>query len=128
VSPPSPRRLAWLFRRDDEAGTDADREFLAAPCARSPAPAVRDPARRFVRSLVTRGIDADGRWLAEAEQRELRRLARGPRSGDATVRAASRTERSNGPTAGQIYGLALPERAMYGRGELDLRQRLLRAA
>ncbi|MDP9417014.1 MAG: ISL3 family transposase [Actinomycetota bacterium] len=37
VRPPSPRHVAWLFGRDDTAGTAADSAFLAALCARSSA-------------------------------------------------------------------------------------------
>jgi transposase len=129
VNPPSPRHVAWLFGRDDTAGIDADRAFIAALCERSPALAtVRDLARRFVRLLAARDIDAYDGWLAEADQSELRSFARGLRSDDAAVRAAVTTEWSNGPTEGQIHRLKLLKRTMYGRAKLDLlRQRVLRA-
>jgi transposase len=130
VSPPSPRHVAWPFGRDDAAGTDADRAFITALCARSPALAtVRDLARRFVQLLTARDLGAYDAWLAETEQSELRGFARGLRSDDAAVRAAIETEWSNGPVEGQIHRVKLIKRTMYGRGKVDLlRKRMLGAA
>jgi len=130
VNPPSPRHVAWLFGRDDAAGTDADRVFITALCQHSPALAtVRDLARRFVQLLAARDIGAYDPWLTEAAQSELRGFARGLRTDDAAVRAAISTVWSNGQTEGQIHRLKLLKRTMYGRAKLDLlRQRVLRAA
>jgi transposase len=135
--PPSPRHVAWLFGRDDAAGTDDDRRFITAVCARSPELAtVRALAQRFLRIVHEHDSqrDAESReraydeWLAAARESELRGFARGLQSDDAAVRAALLTPWSNGPTEGHIHRLKLLKRTMYGRAKLDLlRFRMLAA-
>lgn len=130
VRPPSPRHIAWLFGRSEMAGTDCDREFIDALCARShELRTVRTLALQFVQMVRTRDSAAYDGWLTAAGESELSGFARGLRSDDAAVRAALSTPWSNGPTEGQIHRLKLLKRMMYGRAKLDLlRLRVITAA
>jgi transposase len=130
VRPPSPRHVAWLFGRDAAAGTDEDRAFLTALCARSPALAtVRILARRFVQLTHDRDVAGFDAWLTAAAESELRGFVRRLQSDAAAVRAAFSTPWSNGQTEGQVNRLKLLKRAAFGRaGFAVLRQRVRRAA
>lgn len=68
-------------------------------------------------------------WLDAAEQTELESFARSLRKDYEAVRAALSYEWSNGQVEGQIHGLKLVKRQMYGRANFDLlKQRVLAAA
>jgi len=73
-----------------------------------------------------------GVWLEAARASklpELESFAVGIRRDEAAVRAAMRTEWSNGQTEGQITRLKLLKRQMYGRAKFDLlKARVLQAA
>lgn len=64
-----------------------------------------------------------------SELAEFRDFAAGLRRDDAAVRAAVERHWSNGQSEGQVNGIKLLKRQMYGRASVaSLRQRLLHAA
>jgi transposase len=70
-------------------------------------------------------------WIEAAAQSgvaELRRFAHGLTEDYVAVRAGLTLEYSNGQTEGQIHGLKLVRRSMYGRGKFDLLERRVLAA
>jgi transposase len=67
--------------------------------------------------------------VARSEARELKSFCDGLMKDEGAVRAAMKSEWSNGQTEGQINRLKMIKRQMYGRAKLDLlRARFLHAA
>lgn len=129
----SPRQVAWLLRRADEALTPRQAAFLDHLAQHWPeAMAARRLAREFDRFIRARDTAAFEPWLAQVEAselREFREFAAGLRRDRAAVEAALTEEWSSGQVEGQVNKLKLVKRAMFGRASADLlRRRVLRAA
>lgn len=92
----------------------------------------RELALSFVKVVKERRADDLRQWLIEALRSEIPEFvgfANGLTADLQAVRAALEYEWSQGQVEGQVHGLKLVKRQMYGRGDLDLlRARVLRAA
>ncbi len=128
----SPRQAVWLFLRDEDDLTVAQRAYRAellrcCPDIASALPLVEE-FQRLVRAHDTPALVA---WLSAAETsdlREFREFAGGLRRDHAAVAAAVACEWSSGQVEGQVTRLKLVKRSMYGRAGFPLlRQRFLLA-
>lgn len=128
----SPRQAVWLFLRDADDLTEAQRAYRAELLQCCPEIASALPlVAAFQRLVRTRDQPALKVWLADAETcglREFREFAAGLRREVAAVEAAVTSEWSSGQVEGQITRLKLVKRSMYGRAGFPLlRQRYLLA-
>ncbi len=133
VSPPAPRQAAWwLLKHEDElkqSEQDYVRELLGLNAEIT---AARSLAQEFRRIVCERRAEDFDIWcdeVARSEVRELKSFCDGLMKDESAVRAAMKSEWSNGQTEGQINRLKMIKRQMYGRAKLDLlRARFLHAA
>ncbi len=128
----SPRQAVWLFLRDEDDLTVAQRAYRAellrcCPDIASALPLVEE----FQRLVRARDTPALVTWLSAAETSELREFhefAGGLRRDYGAVEAAVTSEWSSGQVEGQVTRLKLVKRSMYGRAGFPLlRQRFLLA-
>ena len=128
----SPRQAIWLFLRDADDLTAAQRAYRAELLQSCPEIASAQPlVAEFQRLVRTRDRPALTAWLATAETsglREFREFVAGLRRDLAAVEAAVTSAWSSGQVEGQITRLKLVKRSMYGRAGFPLlRQRYLLA-
>lgn len=133
LTPPSPRRAAWMLLKVDEELKAEHRAFVESLCGLSPAVvAAGRLAREFNRMVKERQAAALAGWLDEAEHSglpEFEGFAAGLRRDHEPVIAALSCAWSNGQTEGQINRLKLIKRQMFGRANFDLlRARVLHVA
>jgi transposase len=133
LTPPSPRRAAWMLLKVDEELKAEHRAFVESLCGLSPAVAAAGRlAREFSRMVKERQAAALAGWLDEAGHSglpEFEGFAAGLRRDHGPVMAALSCAWSNGQTEGQINRLKMIKRQMYGRANFDLlRARVLHTA
>ena len=128
----SPRQAVWLFLREEDDLTVAQRAYRAellrcCPDIATALPLVEE-FQRLVRAHDTPALVA---WLSAAETsdlREFREFAGGLRRDYGAVEAAVTSAWSSGQVEGQVTRLKLVKRSMYGRAGFPLlRQRFLLA-
>jgi len=128
----SPRQAVWLFLRDEDDLTVAQRAYRAellrcCPDIATALPLVEE-FQRLVRAHDTPALVA---WLSAAETSDLpefRAFAGGLRRDYGAVEAAVTSAWSSGQVEGQVTRLKLVKRSMYGRAGFPLlRQRFLLA-
>lgn len=132
VRSPAPRTVAWWLLLDEDKLKDEERAFVAEIASREPQlKATQTLAREFHSLLRDRGESKLDEWFTTVEESgdaEFRNFAKGLRRDEAAVRAAMKSEWSNGQTEGQVNRLKLLKRQMYGRAKFDLlRARVLYA-
>jgi len=132
VPPPAPRTVAWWLLLDEEKLKDEERLFVAEITTSWPVlKTAQGLAREFQRLLRARGESELDEWfktVAGSGVAEFKSFAKGLRRDEAAVRAAMKSEWSNGQTEGQVNRLKLLKRQMYGRAKFDLlRARVLYA-
>jgi transposase len=130
--PPAPRTVSWWLLLAEEKLKESERAFVAEITSRQPILRTAQAlAREFRRLLQARDEPQFEVWLAAVETSgisELQNFAQGLRRDEAAVRAALRSEWSNGQTEGQVNRLKLLKRQMFGRAKFDLlRARVLYA-
>ncbi len=76
----------------------------------------------FQTIIRTRAISELPAWLGKAGTSLVASFARGVFNDEKAARAAMTSSSSNGQTEGQITGLKLVKRKMYGRGKINLLQ------
>lgn len=124
VRTPAPRTVAWWLLLDEEKLKDEERAFIAQITTSQPEVATAQAlAREFQRLLRSRDEAEMDAWFQTVEGSgvvEFKNFAKGLRRDEAAVRAAMKTEWSNGQTEGQVNRLKLLKRQMYGRAKFDL--------
>lgn len=109
---------------DQEKLKDEERAFIAQITTSQPEIATAQAlAREFQRLLRNRDEPELDGWFKAVEGSgvvEFRNFAKGLRRDEAAVRAAMKTEWSNGQVEGQVNRLKLLKRQMYGRARFDL--------
>ena len=128
----SPRQAVWLFLREEDDLTVAQRAYRAELLHCCPDVATALPlVTEFQRVMRTHDEQALIGWLTAAETsalREFRDFAAGLRRDYAAVEAAVTSAWSSGQVEGQVTRLKLVKRSMYGRAGFPLlRQRFLLA-
>ncbi len=132
VRSPAPRTVAWWLLLDEEKLKDEERAFIAEITrSQSALDTAQALAREFQRLLRARGESELDVWFMAVEGSglaEFKNFATGLRRDEAAVRAAMKSEWSNGQVEGQVNRLKLLKRQMYGRAKFDLlRARVLYA-
>jgi transposase len=132
VRTPAPRMVAWWLLLDEGKLKDEERAFVAQITSRGPEiRTAQKLAREFQRLLRSRDEPKMDAWFKAVEGSnvvEFKNFAKGLRRDEAAVRAAMKTDWSNGQTEGQVNRLKLLKRQMYGRAKFDLlRARVLYA-
>jgi transposase len=124
VRSPAPRTVAWWLLLDEEKLKDEERSFVAQiTTSQTEVATAQSLAREFQRLLRNRDEPQLDAWFKAVEGSnvvEFKNFAKGLRRDEAAVRAAMRTEWSNGQTEGQVNRLKLLKRQMYGRAKFDL--------
>jgi len=132
VRTPAPRTAAWWLLLNEEKLKDEEREFITQITTSQPEIAMAQAlAREFQRLLRDRAEPELDGWFTAVEESgvmEFRNFAKGLRRDERAVRAAMKSEWSNGQVEGQVNRLKLLKRQMYGRAKFDLlRARVLYA-
>lgn len=132
VRSPAPRTVAWWLLLDEEKLTAEEHLFVEEMTNNQPVlKTAQALAREFQRLLKVRGEEKLNEWfekVAHSGVVEFKNFATGLRRDERAVRAAMKTEWSNGQTEGQVNRLKLLKRQMYGRAKFDLlRARVLYA-
>jgi hypothetical protein len=133
LTPPSPRRAAWMLLKMGGGLKAEHRTFVETLCGLSPEVAVAGRlAREFSLMVKEKRAATLAGWLDEAESSgvpEFEGFAAGLRRDHGPVLAALSCGWSNGQTEGQINRLKTIKRQMYGRANFDLlRARVLHTA
>jgi transposase len=126
----STRKTRWLLWKAQEALSEREGAYVAALKQFSPPIAEAQRLLTTFRAILAQRCPEQlAPWLEECEQcgiSELVGFARGLRADEAAVRAALRSDWSQGPIEGQVNRLKLLKRQMDGRAKFDLlRQRVL---
>jgi transposase len=127
---PTPRTLAWLVAQPQEEQSEATKTLLEQlQRAHEKVALCIDLARTFAAMVRQRLSEQFTAWLQTAQKSGLSafaNLAKSLLTDEKAVRAALKSEWSNGQTEGFINKLKFLKRQMYGRAKLDLlRIRLL---
>jgi transposase len=133
LTPPSPRRAAWMLLKADSELKTEHRAFIESLCDLCPEIRVAgELAREFNRLVREKQKEALAGWLDVAAKRglpEFESFAAGLCRDHEAVSAALYSEWSNGQTEGQINRLKMIKRQMFGRANFDLlRARVLHDA
>jgi transposase len=126
----STRKTRWLLWKAEEELSKREGAYVTALKQLCPPVAEAQRLLTTFRAILTqRCRDQLEPWLQQCEQSGISALvgfARGLRADEAAVRAALRSDWSQGPIEGQVNRLKLLKRQMYGRATFDLlRQRVL---
>lgn len=124
IKTPAPRRAARLLMRDHQELDESEREIVSRIIQLSPEiKMAQDLGQKFQQLVRGRKGDKLDGWREEVAVSgisELRAFADGLMNDGAAVRAALRSEWSNGQTEGQVNRLKMLKRQMYGRAKFDL--------
>lgn len=126
---PLTQQLAWLMVRPVTLLEEVDRQLLCHICQDSVIASVYKLVKDFGVMVRTRQVELLNAWLVRCQHCSVvlfEQFGLRLQQDYAAVPAALSTEWSNGQTEGQVTGLKLLKRQMYGRAKLDLlRKRVL---